>query len=1211
MKSQMTKNFDLKSKLRQFSQGGSTGYGAPIQNAQNVMQGNGRNIDALEAQALGTAPAPAPTAPPVAAPAPAPYQSKSNPYINRGLKALGFLADGGYDSVGRGQSALRDRANVLQQQEMAAIGGASAPAPAPTAPPVAAPAPYEKKSNPYINKGLKMMGFLADGGLPKVGDVEGTNRKMVAGIDSRDAVAPRPADFSTDGRSIGDYWEASNEEFNARNPSTWDKVARAVSPITSLGYGAGKMSKGIKEGNFADAAEGALQVLPIAEGAGAVFGPAARGAVASLRGYADGGEGDSYGRRMGEAWSASNKAFEDTNPGTMSRVGRALNPMTGLGSAVGSMYDAAGQGSVAGMAGAAVSAVPAFGYARAAKHLPGEKAIMTNLWGKTGKSAANNVGQDVLQDTVGALADGGKRNQSIGGEPISAGGHVKGPGTGVSDDVGPVMLSDNEYVLPADTADAVGRDKLDALRLQTHDFQDPEKKEEVRRGLRGKDGMLGLWGGGTVAEAAENARKAALGNSFGDAAAAASNPAAKISTAYGAAPVQRVATPYGGGAAYVPPAAPPVRAAAAKGVTAAAAAPANAVKPMHPNAGPQAAQGRVGKLLSAVSSGKPEVVNRSRMANAMNTRGGAAGGLARGTAAQGVLTGAYQSSVGDLNSGYRDEFARQNEGNAIGSGALGDLTRTAVNIGDAVTLGYAGKLGRGISSAFAGAGFGSGWDEQSDRDKFLESKGGRAAPSAAEAAETAALQKEIDAEDAAAANGAASGGAQTQAVADQKYAASRLRGMGVSDAVQSSAPIANSNVAGGTTNALRTMGTKDFQNLGTYGGNANIYGKADNPANPGRINNFVGVGKGANASNEQTNFGGLSNPNGSQGSGAFSIGEALNPTQRAPDAQMAAPIQQDTGWKGGPLMLPAGEMGTGGRGVTPGYVPPEDDGSVQAKIAASDINLRYSELLRTAPPEARAAIEKARGVELAEVGTQATAAKSNFRTTAANTAEAGLRRADLREENALRREESSQERFLKMMEASAKAKQDAQDNRLKREDAGAKNMQDMVGGMFFDAEGKPDTQKGAALMDFIRVNDPDGYESSANMSRPEQWKFLSGAAAKMKIRDAANASNGAQSAVYSPTSRVEKAKLSHITQNGLGVWDYAKNKVLGGEIAVDGIERAMPAGLRFEPDGVRNIDNETLMRSEAAASAASKSAQLRAAKKAKMQAEQAASNKRN
>ena len=59
------------------------------------------------------------------------------------------------------------------------------------------------------------------------------------------------------------------------------------------------------------------------------------------------------------------------------------------------------------------------------------------------------------------------------------GGDVEGKGGPTDDRVGPVMLSDGEYVLPADTVDIVGRDKLDALRLATHDFVDDGNKPKV------------------------------------------------------------------------------------------------------------------------------------------------------------------------------------------------------------------------------------------------------------------------------------------------------------------------------------------------------------------------------------------------------------------------------------------------------------------------------------------------------------------------------------------------------------------------------------------------------------------------------------------------------------------------------------------------------------------------------------------------------------
>lgn len=76
---------------------------------------------------------------------------------------------------------------------------------------------------------------------------------------------------------------------------------------------------------------------------------------------------------------------------------------------------------------------------------------------------------------------------------FARGGPVKGPG-GPTDDKIPAMLSDGEYVLPADTVDAVGKHKLDALRNATHSFKNNAQgmangglldDEGVRAGLRG------------------------------------------------------------------------------------------------------------------------------------------------------------------------------------------------------------------------------------------------------------------------------------------------------------------------------------------------------------------------------------------------------------------------------------------------------------------------------------------------------------------------------------------------------------------------------------------------------------------------------------------------------------------------------------------------------------------------------------------------------
>lgn len=62
----------------------------------------------------------------------------------------------------------------------------------------------------------------------------------------------------------------------------------------------------------------------------------------------------------------------------------------------------------------------------------------------------------------------------------ASGGEVKGPGGPTDDKVGPVMLSDGEYVLPADTVRKVGKENLDALKDATH----TPVSVKQRRGLR-------------------------------------------------------------------------------------------------------------------------------------------------------------------------------------------------------------------------------------------------------------------------------------------------------------------------------------------------------------------------------------------------------------------------------------------------------------------------------------------------------------------------------------------------------------------------------------------------------------------------------------------------------------------------------------------------------------------------------------------------------
>lgn len=78
---------------------------------------------------------------------------------------------------------------------------------------------------------------------------------------------------------------------------------------------------------------------------------------------------------------------------------------------------------------------------------------------------------------------------------MKAGGEVSGPG-GPTDDKVPAMLSDGEYVLPADTVEHIGKDNLDAVRAATH--KPTGDKRAVLRTMH--SGMPHMAVGGTVAD---------------------------------------------------------------------------------------------------------------------------------------------------------------------------------------------------------------------------------------------------------------------------------------------------------------------------------------------------------------------------------------------------------------------------------------------------------------------------------------------------------------------------------------------------------------------------------------------------------------------------------------------------------------------------------------------------------------------------------------
>lgn len=108
--------------------------------------------------------------------------------------------------------------------------------------------------------------------------------------------------------------------------------------------------------------------------------------------------------------------------------------------------------------------------------VPGMNASIDPLSGiESISSESVDADTDVSSDSIdGGSPDGGGVGAGDGsGEGPNGngsyknGGHIQGPGSGVSDDI-PAMLSDGEYVIPADVVEALGVPFFDSLRAKYH-----------------------------------------------------------------------------------------------------------------------------------------------------------------------------------------------------------------------------------------------------------------------------------------------------------------------------------------------------------------------------------------------------------------------------------------------------------------------------------------------------------------------------------------------------------------------------------------------------------------------------------------------------------------------------------------------------------------------------------------------------------------------
>lgn len=334
------------------------------------------------------------------------------------------------------------------------------------------------------------------------------------------------------------------------------------------------------------------------------------------------------------------------------------------------------------------------------------------------------------------------------------GGRVNGKGGRTDDQVGPVMLSDEEYVLPADTADAIGRDVLDQLRLHTHDFKDDRKESALRKQHGAADhladggspewlekgkalGQRALAGAqqygaqaidyaksklpGLQQQAADYGRQGlAYGKQVGaqaaDFARTNLNPDALRKHA---ATVQQAATETGAQlkdqferAAYNPAERRQMAMDRVRAELGDRPVGSGQVNPQYRT--PQTAAPAAPVTPQPVQPKSPGVLSRagSSLRSAVNSPlNKVSTGLAVGTSA--LQSGAQE--LRDQESGYAKAFNESmGDMNAIGGSAL----RVLSGIGDNLTGGYATRLGQGISSMLGGESFSDGFNRATHREQF-------------------------------------------------------------------------------------------------------------------------------------------------------------------------------------------------------------------------------------------------------------------------------------------------------------------------------------------------------------------------------------------------------------------------------------------------------------------------------------------------------------
>ena len=574
---------------------------------------------------------------------------------------------------------------------------------------------------------------------------------------------------------------------------------------------------------------------------------------------------------------------------------------------------------------------------------------------------------------------------------MTDGGKVKGKGGPTDDKVGPVMLSDGEYVLPADTVDIVGRDKLDALRLATHDFVDEDNKPKV-------SGLRKMANGGTFYVDPEGVASRQL-------------------------PPGRAVVPYQPSAS-PPPASPP---------------------PARPSIGSrlrsEAGRGLAGLGgIYAVSDGVRSMADEGVTATNV-------GDTASGVALLAQAAGRANPVTAAAGTGWMI-------GRAIGDNMGIDAQDAVGGTVNNVVRGTGQIINKGLRAIGIDTKFGSDWGV--DDSHYLESKAsGGAAPQPVASVQPRPVElpgmNKVPAD-----VRTSSAGMPATPVQPQSYQSRRLAEMGV--------PVDQQNLAPVTEDTRRSLlreggGTPgQYVNLGSYGGDANIYGTASKPG--GRIDTFIGVG--------------------------------------------ASPRPGGSGPQEDPIM---GEIRSALRGLTDGANGRGGGGGgggVGASIGsgnANAINARYdklaSQLSSMYGPKGQGnlarrllELEQARSTALdADARNQSALRGQDMQaSTAANSANLQARMQALQTLGTMANQRSMQS--AQAQAAQLKALQEAQTAARQGEEKGFERYTSAIGSMFVGPDGKPDAAEQERFTSFLQASDPQAREKFAAMSPQDQMVLL-------------------------------------------------------------------------------------------------------------------------